>query len=76
MRTAFREAFAEYEHPYAYLQMLLGNDALTRSELYKLFVKIDLPNPEQGRVRGVRGRRGRSSGYFRKSRMRRTTTSS
>lgn len=41
VKTAFREAFAEYEHPYVYLQRLLGNDALTRSELYKLFVKID-----------------------------------
>jgi len=41
VKTAFREAFAEYEYPYAYLQMLLANDALTRSELYKLFVKIN-----------------------------------
>ncbi len=40
VKTAFREAFREYEHPYAYLQMLLANDALTKSELYKLFVKI------------------------------------
>ena len=40
VRTAFREAFREYENPYAYLQELLANDALTRSELYKLFVKI------------------------------------
>jgi len=40
VRTAFREAFSEYGNPYAYLQMLKANDALTRSELYKLFVKI------------------------------------
>lgn len=40
VKTAFREAFGEYENPYAYLQELLTNDALTRSELYKLFVKI------------------------------------
>lgn len=40
VRTAFRDAFAQYEHPYGYLQALLDNDALTRSELYKLFVKI------------------------------------
>jgi hypothetical protein len=40
VRTAFRDAFGEYEHPYDYLQMLLANDALTRSEIYKLFVKI------------------------------------
>lgn len=41
VKTAFRDAFAEYEQPYEYLQMLLGNDALTRSELYKMFVKIN-----------------------------------
>jgi len=40
VRTAFRDAFGEYRNPYAYLQELLANDALTRSELYKLFVKI------------------------------------
>jgi Fe-S cluster assembly ATPase SufC len=40
VKGAFRDAFREYENPYAYLQMLLANDALTRSELYKLFVKI------------------------------------
>ncbi len=40
VRTAFRDAFVQYEHPYSYLQELLDNDALTRSELYKLFVKI------------------------------------
>lgn len=38
--TAFRDAFREYENPYAYLQELLANEALTRSEIYKLFVKI------------------------------------
>jgi Fe-S cluster assembly ATPase SufC len=40
VKTAFRDAFCEYEHPYEYLQKLLVNDELTRSELYKLFVKI------------------------------------
>lgn len=40
VRTAFRDAFEQYEHPYSYLQELLDNDALTRSEIYKLFVKI------------------------------------
>jgi len=40
VRTAFREAFSQYENPYSYLQELLLNDALTRSELYKLFSKI------------------------------------
>jgi hypothetical protein len=40
VRTAFRDAFVQYGHPYSYLQELLGNDALTRSELYKLFAKI------------------------------------
>ncbi|MEX2305275.1 MAG: hypothetical protein WD595_03690 [Waddliaceae bacterium] len=40
VKTAFREAFSVYDEPYAYLQELLANEALTRSELYKLFVKI------------------------------------
>jgi len=40
VKTAFRDAFREYERPYDYLQTLLENDALTRSELYKLFVKV------------------------------------
>jgi len=40
VKTAFRDAFKEYEDPYAYLQALLANDELTPSELYKLFVKI------------------------------------
>lgn len=38
--TAFRDAFTEYENPYGYLRKLLSNESLTRSELYKLFVKI------------------------------------
>jgi len=41
VRTRFRDAFGVYDDPYAYLQELLANDALTPSELYKLFVKID-----------------------------------
>jgi len=40
VKTAFRDAFGAYGQPYEYLQVLLGNDALTRSELYKLFAKI------------------------------------
>lgn len=40
VKTAFRDAFSVYDDPYEYLQQLLANDALTRSELYKLFVKI------------------------------------
>jgi hypothetical protein len=40
IRTAFGEAFAEYERPYAYLQMLLAKEDLSRSELFKLFTKI------------------------------------
>lgn len=40
VKTAFSEAFREYTNPYQYLQSLLDNEALTRSELYKLFVKI------------------------------------
>lgn len=38
--TAFGEAYKEYGNPYKYLQQLLSNPTLTRSELYKLFVKI------------------------------------
>lgn len=40
VKTVFSEAFREYANPYRYLQRLLDNEALTRSELYKLFVKI------------------------------------
>lgn len=39
-KTAFREAFDEYERPYDYLQALLANETLAQSDLYKLFVKI------------------------------------
>ena len=39
-RTAFSDAFKEYGNPYNYLRELLSNESLTRSELYKLFVKI------------------------------------
>ena len=37
--TVFQDAYKKYDQPYDYLQMLLTKD-LTRSELYKLFVKI------------------------------------
>lgn len=40
IRTAFRDSFREYEHPYNYLQTLLANESLTQSEFYKLFAKI------------------------------------
>lgn len=40
VKTAFSEAFREYEDPYKYLRALLSNESLARSELYKLFVKI------------------------------------
>ena len=39
-RIAFSEAFKEYDDPYNYLRALLSNESLTRSELYRLFVKI------------------------------------
>ena len=39
-KTAFAQAFAAYDDPYDYLQELLSNESLTRSELYKLFTKI------------------------------------
>ena len=40
VRTAFRDSFEEYERPFSYLRMLLANENLTPSELYKLFAKI------------------------------------
>lgn len=40
MKTAFSDAFREYNNPYNYLRALLSNENLSRSELYKLFVKI------------------------------------
>jgi hypothetical protein len=40
INTSFKDAFKEYEDPYRYLQALRSNESLTRSELYKLFVKI------------------------------------
>ena len=40
VKTAFLKAFRVYEDPYAYLQVLLADNAHTPSELYKLFVKI------------------------------------
>ena len=38
--TAFKDAYEEYDEPYTYLRELLKIDALPRSELYRLFVKI------------------------------------
>ena len=40
VKTAFGEAYKVYGEPYKYLRALLSNESLTRSELYKLFVKI------------------------------------
>ncbi|MFA5164452.1 MAG: phosphotransferase [Candidatus Omnitrophota bacterium] len=54
VKTTFRESFAEYAHPYKYLQALLSNDDLTRSEIYKYFVKItySILNPDGFEVSG------------------------
>lgn len=41
VKTSFANAFGNYGAPYRYLQELLADESLTRSELYKLFVKID-----------------------------------
>lgn len=41
VKTSFVETFKKYGDAYAYLRDLLNNESLTRSELYKLFVKID-----------------------------------
>lgn len=40
VKTSFMDAYKVYGDPYEYLRVLLSNDSLTRSELYKLFVKI------------------------------------
>jgi hypothetical protein len=40
VKTAFRDAFRQYDTPYNYLQVLMENESLTPSELYKLFAKI------------------------------------
>ncbi len=40
IKTAFGDAFRKYATPYEYLRELLTNECLSRSELYKLFVKI------------------------------------
>lgn len=40
VKTAFMDAYRAYGDPYEYLRTLLLNESLTRSELYKLFVKI------------------------------------
>lgn len=39
-KTAFSEAFREYDDPYQYLQALLAKDDLPRGELYKYFIKV------------------------------------
>jgi hypothetical protein len=41
VKTSFSGAFGKYGVPYEYLQELLADDDLPRSELYKLFVKIN-----------------------------------
>jgi ABC-type phosphate transport system ATPase subunit len=40
VRTSFAAAFRKYGDPYDYLRELMSDESLTRSELYKLFVKI------------------------------------
>ncbi len=39
-KGAFKDSLEKYERPYDYLKTLLDNENVTRSELYKLFVKI------------------------------------
>ena len=40
VKTSFATAFRKYNEPYEYLRELMSDESLTRSELYKLFVKI------------------------------------
>ncbi len=53
-KTAFSEAFRDYSDPYEYLRRLLDNEALSRSQLHKLFVKISyrILNEDGFRVSG------------------------
>jgi hypothetical protein len=39
-KTAFSDAFKEYDDPYRYLQALLDKEDLPRAELYKYFLRI------------------------------------
>ncbi|MBA5607375.1 PHP domain-containing protein [Duganella sp. FT3S] len=39
-KLAFSDAFKKYDVPYAYLRELLKIESLTRSEIYRLFVRI------------------------------------
>ena len=41
VKTSFRETLKEYGAPYRYLQALISDGNLVRSELYKLFAKIE-----------------------------------
>lgn len=40
VKSAFSIAYGKYDQPYEYLQELLAIDGVSRSDLYKLFVKI------------------------------------
>ncbi len=40
VKTSFAASFRKYSDPYNYLRELISDESLTRSELYKLFVKI------------------------------------
>lgn len=40
IKTSFAAAFRKYSDPYEYLRELMSDESLSRSELYKLFVKI------------------------------------
>ena len=40
-KGSFSEAFTKYGNPYEYLRALLSNEAVTPSELYRLFVRIN-----------------------------------
>jgi len=41
VKTSFRDALKEYGDPYRYLQALISDGNLVRSELYRLFAKIE-----------------------------------
>jgi hypothetical protein len=41
VKTSFKDALKEYGDPYSYLRALMSDDNIERSELYKLFAKIE-----------------------------------
>ena len=54
VKTSFKDALREYKNPYRYLRILMSNENLNPSELYKLFARISyqILNREGNEVSG------------------------